>query len=124
MIRRPPKSTLTDNLFPHPPLFRSRRGSLGERAATRVRRRRAADRCRRRGGGARNGDVHALVYLPHQPGWLSREMEPRLSSPVFVTALMRRDESDGGYAAVLAKGDPQAGAVHAYDQTRDLEGQG
>lgn len=38
-------------------------------------------------------------------------MEPRLSSSVFVTALMRRAESEGGYAAVLAKGDPTAGAV-------------
>src|SRR3546814_5704409 len=72
---------------------------------------RAADRCRRRGGGARNGDVHALAYLPHQPGWLSRVVEPRLSSSVFVTALMRRTESEGGYAALLAKGDPTAGAV-------------
>src|SRR3546814_15889420 len=66
---------------------------------------RAADRCRRRGGGARNGDVHALAYLPHQPGWLSRVVEPRLSSSVFVTALMRRAESEGGYAAVLSKGE-------------------
>src|SRR3546814_10649040 len=38
-------------------------------------------------------------------------MEPRLSSSGFVTALMRRAESEGGYAAVLAKGDPTAGAV-------------
>jgi hypothetical protein len=38
-------------------------------------------------------------------------MEPRLSSSVLVTALMRRAESRGGFAAVLSKGDPTAGAI-------------
>lgn len=38
-------------------------------------------------------------------------MEPRLSTSVLVTALMRRAESEGGFAAVLSKGDPTAGAV-------------
>jgi hypothetical protein len=38
-------------------------------------------------------------------------MEPRLASSVLVTALMRRAESQGGFAAVLAKGDSTAGAV-------------
>ena len=39
-----------------------RRGALGERQEARVRRRRAADRCRRRGGGARNRHLHALAH--------------------------------------------------------------
>mgnify|MGYP003631471355 CR=1 FL=1 len=38
-------------------------------------------------------------------------MEPRLSSSVLVSALMRRAESQGGFAAVLSKGDASAGAV-------------
>src|SRR3546814_5786520 len=29
MVRRPPRSTLTDTPFPYPTLFRSRRGSVG-----------------------------------------------------------------------------------------------
>jgi hypothetical protein len=38
-------------------------------------------------------------------------MEARLSTSVLVTALMRRVESIGGFAAVLAKGDATAGAA-------------
>ncbi len=38
-------------------------------------------------------------------------MEPRLASSVLVTALIRRAESQGGFASVLAKGDATAGAV-------------
>ena len=38
-------------------------------------------------------------------------MEPRLQSSILAAALMRRAESEGGFAAVLAKGDPTAGAV-------------
>ncbi|HEX8215799.1 MAG TPA: DUF1491 family protein [Allosphingosinicella sp.] len=38
-------------------------------------------------------------------------MEPRLATSVLVTSLMRRAESEGGFAAVLNKGDPTAGAV-------------
>lgn len=37
--------------------------------------------------------------------------EPRLSTSVLVGALMRRAESQGGFATVLAKGDATAGAV-------------
>lgn len=36
---------------------------------------------------------------------------PRLASAVLVAALVRRAESEGGFAAVLAKGDPTAGAL-------------
>lgn len=38
-------------------------------------------------------------------------MTPRLSTSVLVSALMRRAEAEGGFAAVVAKGDPTAGAV-------------
>lgn len=38
-------------------------------------------------------------------------MTPRLSTSLLVSALMRRAEAEGGFAAVLAKGEPSAGAV-------------
>jgi len=38
-------------------------------------------------------------------------MEARLASSVLVSALLRRCESEGGFGAVLAKGDPTAGAI-------------
>ena len=38
-------------------------------------------------------------------------MEARLATSVLVTSLMRRAESQGGFAAVLCKGDATAGAV-------------
>lgn len=38
-------------------------------------------------------------------------MQPRLASSVLVTALLRRAEAQGGFGAVLARGDPTAGAV-------------
>jgi hypothetical protein len=37
--------------------------------------------------------------------------EARLQTSVLVGALMRRAESEGGFAAVLAKGDPTSGSV-------------
>ena len=38
-------------------------------------------------------------------------MEARLRSSVLVGSLMRLAEAEGGFAAVLAKGDAEAGAV-------------
>lgn len=38
-------------------------------------------------------------------------MTPRLSTSLLVSALMRRAEAEGGFAAVLAKGEPTAGSV-------------
>jgi hypothetical protein len=38
-------------------------------------------------------------------------MEPRLQSSVLVNALMRQAQGQGGFAAVLAKGDSAAGSV-------------
>jgi hypothetical protein len=38
-------------------------------------------------------------------------MEPRLSSHVLASALLRLAEREGGFGAVLAKGDPDSGAM-------------
>ena len=38
-------------------------------------------------------------------------MTPRLASSVLVGALIRRAESEGGFGAIVAKGDVTAGAV-------------
>ncbi len=38
-------------------------------------------------------------------------MEPRLQSSILVGALLRRAEAEGGFAAVLAKGDSTAGSI-------------
>lgn len=40
-------------------------------------------------------------------------MNPRLASSVLVGGLIRKAESEGGFAAVLAKGDSNAGSVVA-----------
>lgn len=36
---------------------------------------------------------------------------PRVTSAVLVSALRRKTEADGGFATVLAKGDPTSGAI-------------
>ena len=38
-------------------------------------------------------------------------MTPRLASSVLVSALLRRAEAEGGFGAVLAKGDESAGSI-------------
>jgi hypothetical protein len=38
-------------------------------------------------------------------------MEPRLASSVLVGALIRKAEAEGGFAAVLERGDSSAGAI-------------
>ena len=38
-------------------------------------------------------------------------MSPRLASSVLVSALLRRADAQGGFGAVIAKGDPTAGAI-------------
>lgn len=38
-------------------------------------------------------------------------MTGRIASSVLVSALLRRAQTEGGFGAVLAKGDPTAGAV-------------
>ncbi len=36
---------------------------------------------------------------------------PRLASSMLVSALLKRAEAEGGFGAVLAKGDPTSGAI-------------
>jgi hypothetical protein len=38
-------------------------------------------------------------------------VEPRLATSVLVTALIRKAEAEGGFGAVLAKGDSTAGSI-------------
>ena len=38
-------------------------------------------------------------------------MEPRLQSSLLIGLLKRRAESEGGFAAILARGDAEAGAI-------------
>ena len=38
-------------------------------------------------------------------------MAPRLTSAILVSALLRRAEAEGGFGAVLAKGDETAGSI-------------
>ena len=38
-------------------------------------------------------------------------MEPRIAASVLASALIRRAEGEGGFGAVLAKGDPTAGSI-------------
>jgi hypothetical protein len=38
-------------------------------------------------------------------------MEPRIASSVLAGALIRKAEVEGGFGAVLAKGDPSAGSI-------------
>ena len=38
-------------------------------------------------------------------------MRPRVTSALLVTAMIRAAEGEGGFGAVIAKGDPTAGAI-------------
>ncbi|HEX8481669.1 MAG TPA: DUF1491 family protein [Allosphingosinicella sp.] len=38
-------------------------------------------------------------------------MEPRIAASVLASGLIRKAEGEGGFAAVLAKGDPTAGSI-------------
>lgn len=47
---------------------------------------------------------------------------PRLTSDMFVSALLRRVTSEGGFGAVVAKGFAEAGTVHVEWRWRGEEG--
>lgn len=47
-------------------------------------------------------------------------MEPRLSSRVLASALLRLAERHGGFGAILAKGDPDSGALTVILAERGL----
>src|SRR3546814_11260421 len=76
MIRRPPRSTRTDPLFPYTTLFRSRRGPA----------RRASGRRQGPGGGPGNGlslPRHRLLAADDRPGQAGRR--PRRRSQAAMT---------------------------------------
>src|SRR3546814_3189070 len=72
MIRRPPRSTRTDTLFPYTTLFRSaRRRSAGGAGGA------AAGSARRRSGGGARPDRARGEGRPHGPGVGGRGQRPR-----------------------------------------------
>lgn len=48
-------------------------------------------------------------------------IQPRVTSDVLASALRRKAEADGGFATVLAKGDPTSGAILLVLIDRDGE---
>src|SRR4051794_35513898 len=45
------------------------------------------------------------------PATAPAEVQPRLTSAILVSALLRRTETEGGFGAVLSKGDETAGSI-------------
>src|SRR3546814_1622249 len=67
MIRRPPRSTRTDTLFPYTTLFRSGRAETGRKPAGPVRSRAGSGGCRRRGYVASAGPRRAPCRAFRRP---------------------------------------------------------
>src|SRR3546814_19626611 len=86
MIRRPPRSTRTDTLFPYTTLFRSRDGGVDDRL--RLLRRRRAVQIVPAGGQA--GEIGPYVPLPQAGGAGGEHVRGRYnahtSSPSFASA--------------------------------------
>src|SRR3546814_13196671 len=79
--------------------------------AARVRRRGTADRCRRRGGGARHRHFHALANPARDARRLSSgHMSARLPSGIVVGALLRRVNDSRGHGRELATAAAPGGA--------------
>src|SRR3546814_4112588 len=74
MIRRPPKSTRTDTLFPYTTLFRSDFVSPGVGSAMRMQAR--GDPARRAGRDVRHGRVPLWGRCMTDPAWWQREGLP------------------------------------------------
>ena len=55
--------------------------------------------------------MRSHIALSGLAGIQNRGMSARLATSVLVGGLMRKAQSEGGFAAVLAKGDSTAGAV-------------
>src|SRR3546814_15599801 len=84
MIRRPPRSTRTDTLFPYTTLFRSP-----------VRRRSAASRHRHAEDGHRyQGAKHSEILLLKVPGARIRLEAPANPWPIYKGRYTQRDERD------------------------------
>src|SRR3546814_3852969 len=108
MIRRPPRSTRTDTLFPYTTLFRSARGrglAVGQNAAF-LRGRRGGDRraCRRRrGGDRRQARAVAAVDPRYRVSW-ARARRPRLGHGELFGEWQR--DADGQDEPARARADP------------------
>src|SRR3546814_8415580 len=85
MIRRPPRSTRTDTLFPYTTLFRSRLGGLVEK-------------------GRRGGDLHA----ENAAGAVGRWLYSYINMGNIATAISRRPAALSGQHDVLVVGDDAA----------------
>src|SRR3546814_16234264 len=79
IIRRPPRATRTDTLFPYTTLFRAERDSAVRPALWHHQRRRAfADRAQRgERVGAAAEDVHLLLGADHQVAQRQHLLQPR-----------------------------------------------
>ena len=60
---------------------------------------------------ARYGHFPALAHRSVGAARISRELSDRLPAKLEVAALIRRTESDGGFASVRHRGDPDRGAI-------------
>src|SRR3546814_12587902 len=65
MIRRPPRSTRTDTLFPYTTLFRSLAEAAGKRRARRVQHKLGRRSLAAGGSGILIGDGHTVQRVPH-----------------------------------------------------------
>src|SRR3546814_9491603 len=87
MLRRPPRSTRTDTLFPYTTLFRSRlhAGSRHRLWPRHAARHRCADRAR---AGACRAERRRGASAHHPPGWTEGALQDRLAH----LALFRSEE--------------------------------
>ena len=60
---------------------------------------------------ARDRHLHAVPHRAFEPAGISRALSERLPAGVEVAALMRAVQTEGGFASVLHKGDPDRGAI-------------
>src|SRR3546814_15740273 len=103
MIRRPPRSTRTDTLFPYTTLFRSagagprarrRRGDAGDRRGSRDGAPDAGGRRVRRQSGASGGRTGGVARRPAHAAGAARLLAARGSAPRSLS--LGRSRADGG----------------------------
>src|SRR3546814_10101009 len=86
MIRRPPRSTRTDTLFPYTTLFRSLAEAAGKRRARRVQHKLGRRSLAAGGSGILIGDGHTVQRVPHVTEPENRRSEEHTSE---LQSLMR-----------------------------------